>query len=56
MREHVRRLQDSAKIYRIDIPYSIDELCQAMTEVVRVNKMDSCYSARWYFAATATWA
>ena len=43
VREHVRRLQDSAKIYRMDIPYSIDDLCQAMTEVVRVNKMESCY-------------
>jgi branched-chain amino acid aminotransferase len=43
VREHVRRLQDSAKIYRIDIPFSIDELCAAMTEVVRVNQMESCY-------------
>jgi branched-chain amino acid aminotransferase len=41
--EHIRRLHDSAKIYRIDIPYSIDELCAAMIELVRVNKMDSCY-------------
>lgn len=42
-REHVRRLHDSAKIYRIDIPFSIDELCAALTEVVRVNQMESCY-------------
>ena len=43
IREHARRLHDSAKIYRMDIPFSIDELCTAMTEIVRVNKMDSCY-------------
>jgi branched-chain amino acid aminotransferase len=43
VREHVRRLHDSAKIYRIDIPFSIDELCAAMIEVVRVNQMESCY-------------
>src|SRR5271155_3178571 len=43
VREHVRRLPDSAKIYRIDIPFSTDELCAAMTEVVRVNQMESCY-------------
>jgi len=43
VREHARRLHDSAKIYRIDIPFSIDELCSAMTEVVRVNQMESCY-------------
>ncbi len=42
-RDHMRRLHDSAKIYRIEIPYSIDELCSAMLEVVRVSKLDSCY-------------
>jgi branched-chain amino acid aminotransferase len=42
-KEHSRRLIDSAKIYRIDLPYSVDELCNAMSEVVRVNKMESCY-------------
>ncbi|HWZ31134.1 MAG TPA: branched-chain amino acid transaminase [Bryobacteraceae bacterium] len=42
-KEHMRRLHDSAKIYRMDIPYSIDTLCAAMIEVVQANKMDSCY-------------
>jgi branched-chain amino acid aminotransferase len=42
-REHVRRLHDSAKIYRIDIPFSTDQICAAMAELVRINKMDSCY-------------
>jgi branched-chain amino acid aminotransferase len=42
-REHVRRLHDSAKIYRIEIPHSIDELTNALTEVVQANKMGSCY-------------
>ncbi len=43
IREHARRLHDSAKIYRMDIPFSIDELCAAMIDTVRVNKLDSCY-------------
>jgi branched-chain amino acid aminotransferase len=43
LREHVRRLHDSAKIYRVDIPFSIDELCAAMLDVVSVNKLESCY-------------
>ena len=43
VREHARRLQDSAKIYRIEIPYSIDQLSAAMVDIVRVNKLDSCY-------------
>jgi branched-chain amino acid aminotransferase len=42
-REHVRRLHDSAKIYRIEIPHSIDEMTSALIEVVQANKMNSCY-------------
>jgi branched-chain amino acid aminotransferase len=41
--EHSRRLRDSAKIYRMDIPYSIEELSAAMVDVVRENKMRACY-------------
>jgi branched-chain amino acid aminotransferase len=43
IREHARRLRDSAKIYRMEIPFSVDELSTAMLDVVRVNKLDSCY-------------
>src|SRR5258708_20138407 len=43
VREHARRLHDSAKIYRIEIPFSIDQLSAAMIDIVRVNKLDSCY-------------
>ncbi len=42
-REHMRRLQDSAKIYRMDLKYTVDELMAAMDELVRVNGMESCY-------------
>ena len=44
LREHVRRLVDSAKIYRMEnLGYSSADLAEAMLELVRVNKMDSCY-------------
>ena len=43
LKEHVRRLQDSAKIYRVELPYSADELYAEMLEVVSVNKLESCY-------------
>src|ERR1700739_2245366 len=44
LREHVRRLVDSAKIYRIEnIGFTADELAEAMLELVRVNQMDACY-------------
>ncbi|PWU04547.1 MAG: branched chain amino acid aminotransferase [Terriglobia bacterium] len=44
LREHVRRMADSAKIYRMDnLGYSAHELAEAMLELVRVNRMSSCY-------------
>jgi branched-chain amino acid aminotransferase len=43
LREHMQRLLDSAHIYRMDIPYSLDELCAAGGEVVRANNMQECY-------------
>src|SRR6202050_4292994 len=43
VREHIRRLLDSAKIYRMEVQHTTDELAGAMTELVRVNKLDSFY-------------
>ena len=43
LREHVRRMEDSAKIYRMEIGYTSEELAEAMQELVRVNQMESCY-------------
>ena len=42
--DHVRRLADSAKIYRMeDIGFSPQQLIDAMVELVRVNNLDGCY-------------
>ncbi len=41
--EHMQRLLDSAKIYRIDMDYSVDELVAAMSEVVKANGVWPCY-------------
>ena len=41
--DHVNRLFDSAKIYRMDIPYSRETIYDAIVETVRVNKLNSCY-------------
>jgi branched-chain amino acid aminotransferase len=43
LRDHIRRMEDSSKIYRMPIPFSTDELAQAMIELVRVNRLASCY-------------
>jgi branched-chain amino acid aminotransferase len=42
-REHMQRLLDSAKIYRFDLKYGVDELCSATAELVRINGLRSCY-------------
>ncbi len=41
--EHTQRLINSARIYLMDIPYSREELMEAQKEVVRANKLESCY-------------
>ena len=41
--EHTDRLVNSAKIYRIELPFSRAQLAQAMMELVRVNNAPSCY-------------
>src|SRR5881396_2685158 len=41
--EHMQRLVDSAKIYRIDLDYTRDELVSGMVEVVKSNGVWPCY-------------
>lgn len=41
--EHIQRLLNSAKVYRMDIKYNREELCQAAVELVRGGGMDECY-------------
>ena len=41
--DHIERLFDSAKIFMIDIPYTVDQLVEATKETVRVNNIDECY-------------
>ncbi|HEX2698879.1 MAG TPA: branched-chain amino acid transaminase [Acidimicrobiales bacterium] len=41
--DHIVRLFDSAKIFMLDIPFTVDELVAATKETVRVNGLDSCY-------------
>lgn len=43
LREHMERLEDSAKTYMKTIPYTTEELCKATKEVVKANKLKECY-------------
>jgi len=43
LRDHLRRLYDSMKIYRTTPPYSIDELMSAVVNTIRANRLEECY-------------
>ena len=43
LKEHTDRLFNSAKIYMMAMPYSKESLMEAQREVVRANKLESCY-------------
>ncbi len=44
LRDHIERLFTSAKVFMIDIPYSVDDITDAARTVVRVNGLeDGCY-------------
>ena len=41
--DHTRRLYDSAKIYRMDIPFTPEEFKQACVDTVAANEFEDCY-------------
>ncbi len=41
--KHLERLYDSVRIYHAEIPYTKQQLEDAIIETIRVNKMKSCY-------------
>jgi branched-chain amino acid aminotransferase len=43
LREHLERMERSAKIFLMEIPYSIDELRAATHDLITANGMRSCY-------------
>jgi branched-chain amino acid aminotransferase len=43
LNEHTRRLFDSAKIYRMEIPYTPEEVNKACIDVIAANEFEDCY-------------
>ena len=43
LHDHLRRLHDSCRVYRIDLRWSIDELVEASRAIVARNKFKACY-------------
>jgi branched-chain amino acid aminotransferase len=46
---HVDRLFDSAKIYRMEIPYTKKQFADAILKVVKVNQLKACYIRPFVF-------
>ena len=43
LKEHTDRLFNSAHIYRMNMPYTREQIMDACCDVVRANNLDSCY-------------
>ena len=43
LREHIKRLLDSAKIFLLDVPFTEEELESAVLETIRANNINECY-------------
>src|SRR3712207_1700861 len=46
LKEHVRRLGDSARIYRMELPFAQAEIEEVCREVIRRNGLDGAYLRR----------
>lgn len=43
LNEHTKRLFNSCKIYRMEIPYSPEEINKAVVDLIKVNELKDCY-------------
>lgn len=43
LKEHTQRLFNSAKIFQMKVPFDMDTIMNAQLDVVRANKLESCY-------------
>ena len=41
--DHIVRLFDSAKIFMIDIPFTVEQIVDAVKDTVRANNLPACY-------------
>ena len=54
LREHLERFYASAEVYNFKIPYTIDELAVAVTDLIAANKLSSCYIRPICFMGSGT--
>jgi len=41
--EHMQRMIDSAKIYRMELPFNLEELCAGVVGLIEANEVAPCY-------------
>lgn len=54
LQSHIQRLFDSAKVYRMDIPYSPEALCDASRRLIIDNELERAYIRPLVFFGTGT--
>ncbi|MEM3078372.1 MAG: branched-chain amino acid transaminase [Nitrososphaerales archaeon] len=43
LKDHIKRLFDSAKVFMMEIPFTFEEIFEATKETIRANKLKECY-------------
>ena len=43
LKDHMQRLVNSAKIYRMDSPFGREDFCSATLELIKLSGLESCY-------------
>jgi branched-chain amino acid aminotransferase len=43
LKDHIRRLENSAKLVGMKLPYSVDELVRAVKSTIKANEIKECY-------------
>lgn len=43
LKDHVQRLFNSAKIYRMEVEYSVEEFSQSIIDTIKANGLEECY-------------
>jgi len=43
LKDHIKRLFDGAKVMMMNIPFTMEEIFEAVKETVRVNRLKECY-------------
>ncbi|OFX12621.1 MAG: branched chain amino acid aminotransferase [Armatimonadetes bacterium RBG_19FT_COMBO_69_19] len=54
--QHVRRLMDSCRIFRMTLPYTASEVTEAIVATVRANNHESCYIRPLVFRGPGTFS